>query len=147
MNRRSGRCGSKLLEHAQQQVDVETALVRLVDDQGVVATQLAIALQLLEQDAVRHQLDAAIRAGAIVEAHLVADGAADRGARLLGKAVRQRARGNPSRLRMPDHARHATPGLEAELRELRRLTRARGPAKNDGGIAADRLDDLSPDAP
>ena len=47
------------LEVAEQEVDVEAALVRLVDDDRVVLPQLPVALQLGEQDAVGHQLDPA----------------------------------------------------------------------------------------
>ena len=57
--RSSGRCGSTRLQHAEQEIDVETALVRLVDDQRVVAAQQPVVLQLAQQDAVRHHLDAA----------------------------------------------------------------------------------------
>ena len=44
------------LQHAEQEIDVETALMRLVDDQRVVPPQRPVALQLLQQDAVGHQL-------------------------------------------------------------------------------------------
>jgi hypothetical protein len=54
---RSGRRGQQLLEVAEDEVDVEAALVRLVDDERVVAAQVTVALQLGEQDAVGHHLD------------------------------------------------------------------------------------------
>jgi len=56
MIRRSGRAWGKLLEYAQQQINVEAPLVSFVDDQRVVAPQAAVALQLFEQDAISHQL-------------------------------------------------------------------------------------------
>ena len=56
---RSGRRGQQPLEVAEQEVDVEAALVRLVDDDRVVAAQQPVALDLGQQDAVGHQLDAA----------------------------------------------------------------------------------------
>ena len=47
----------QLLEVAEQEVDVQAALVRLVDDDRVVAPQHPVALDLGQQDAVGHQLD------------------------------------------------------------------------------------------
>jgi hypothetical protein len=49
----------QLLEIAQQEIDVEAALVRLVDDDRVVGAERAIGDGLGEQDAVGHQLDRA----------------------------------------------------------------------------------------
>ena len=95
--------------------------MRLVDDQRVVAAQLPVVLQLAQQDAVRHQLDAAVRAGAIGEAHLVADRAADGRAELRGEAAGDGARGDASRLRVTDQPERAAAGFEADLRQLRRL--------------------------
>ena len=102
MTRSSGRCGSRRFEHAEQEVDVEAALVRLVDDQRVVAAQQAIVLQLAQQDAVRHQLDARVRSGAVGEAHLEADGTADARPQLLREARGNRARRDAPRLRVTD---------------------------------------------
>ena len=55
-----GAPGEQLLEVAEQEVDVEAALVRLVDDDRVVAAQHPVAVDLVEQDAVGHQLDARV---------------------------------------------------------------------------------------
>ena len=52
-----GAAGQQLLEVAEDEVDVEAALVRLVDDQRVVAAQHPVGLDLGQQDAVGHQLD------------------------------------------------------------------------------------------
>ena len=52
-----GAPGQQLGQIAEQEVDVEAALVGLVDDDRVVRAQLAVGLDLGEQDAVRHQLD------------------------------------------------------------------------------------------
>ena len=53
--------GQQLPEVAEDEVDVQAALVGLVDDQGVVAAQHPVALDLGEQDAVGHHPDAASR--------------------------------------------------------------------------------------
>ena len=67
--------------------------MRLVDDQRVVAAQQSIVLQLAQQDAVGHQLHAAVRPGAIGEAHLIADGRRRRSCRARPRGgSRSRAR-------------------------------------------------------
>ena len=57
-----GRRSQQPLEVPEQEVDVEAALVRLVDDDRVVGEQLAVALRFGEQDAVGHELDVRIAA-------------------------------------------------------------------------------------
>jgi hypothetical protein len=46
-----------LADVAQQKIDVEAALVRLVDDDGVVGLEQRVGLRLGQQDAVGHELD------------------------------------------------------------------------------------------
>ena len=92
----------QLLEVAEQEVDGEAALVRLVDDDRVVLAQHAVAVDLVEQDAVGHQLDAGVLAHPVGEAHLVADELADLLAELLGDALGDRAGGDAARLGVPD---------------------------------------------
>ena len=69
----------QLAQVAEQEVDVEAALVRLVEDQRVVAQQPAVALDLGEQDAVGHQLDQGAVADLVGEPDRVADRLAERG--------------------------------------------------------------------
>jgi hypothetical protein len=113
-----GPLREQLLEVAEDEVDVEAALMRLVDDQGVVRRQQPIVLQLGEQDAVGHQLDQGVRPGPVGEPHLVPDDAAERGVQLLGDALGNRAGRDPARLGVPDHARDAPAELQADLRQL-----------------------------
>jgi hypothetical protein len=68
-----GPLRQQLLEVAEQEIDVQAALVRLVDDQRVVLAEPRIALRLGEQNAVGHQLDVGLRRSAVGEADLVAD--------------------------------------------------------------------------
>ena len=49
----SGRFGSSR-DVAEQEIDVEAALVRFVDDDGVVGVQEAVGLRLGQQDAIGH---------------------------------------------------------------------------------------------
>ena len=107
------------LEVAEDEVDVEAALVGLVDDQGVVAAQVAVALQLGQQDAVGHHLDPALLGGAVGEPHLVADGLTQLGAELLGDPLGHAARRDPARLGVADQA-----------AAWRRCRRARAPGRS-----------------
>src|SRR5690606_23544002 len=52
-----GAAGQQPGQIPQQEVDVEAAFVRLVDDQGVVPAQIPVVGQLRQQDPVGHQLD------------------------------------------------------------------------------------------
>ena len=106
----------ELAEVAEEEVDVEAALVGLVDDQHLVGAQQAVPLDLGEQDAVGHHLDVRVRAHSVVEADRVADRLADLGAELLGDALGHRPGGQPAGLRVPDQAAHAEAQLEAQLR-------------------------------
>ena len=87
---RSGRRGSSRLQVAEDEVDVQAALVRLVDDQRVVAEQLPVVLQLGQQDAVGHQLDQRAVAGRVGEADLVADRARRAGCPARRRCARRR---------------------------------------------------------
>ncbi len=120
-----GPAGEHVGEVAEQEVDVEAALVGLVDDQGVVAAQQPVALHLCQQDAVGHELDQGVLAHLVREAHRVADQVAHLGAQLLGDAGRHRAGGQAPGLRVPDQPPHTATQLEAHLRELRALARPR----------------------
>ena len=108
---------------AQQEVDVERALVGLVDDDRVVAAQVAVALQLGQQDAVGHQLDPARGRGLVGEPHLIADEIPERGPELGGDPLRDRACRDPARLGVPDDPVRTSAHLQADLGQLRRLPR------------------------
>jgi hypothetical protein len=127
----------QLLQEAQQEVDVEAALVRLVDDERVVGREPPVALGLGEQDAVGHQLDERVGLRVVGEAHLVADGLARRRAELLRDPRGHRARGDAPRLRVTDQPPLAAAFREADLRELRGLAGS--------GLAADDDDLIRPD--
>ncbi len=125
-----GAAGEQLLEVAEQEVDVQAALVRLVDDQGVVLVQVPVGLDLGQQDAVRHQLHQGVLAGLVGEPDLPADGLAERGVQLLGDALGDRAGGDPAGLGVADQAAHAAAQLQADLRDLGGLSGA-GLARHD----------------
>jgi hypothetical protein len=137
-----GAAGEEPVEVPEEEVDVEAALVRLVDDERVVLPELAIGLDLGEQDAVGHQLDEGVVARLVGEAHLVADRSAERGVQLLGDPVGHRAGGQPARLGVADEPPHAAPQLQADLRELGRLPGAGLPGDDHDLVVADGRRDL-----
>ena len=120
-------------EIADQEVDVQAALVRLVQDERVVAAQHPVALDLGEQDAVGHQLDERAVADLVGEPHRVADDITERRVQLVGDALRDRARGEPARLGVPDRAAHAAAEFETDLGQLGRLART-GLARDDDDL-------------
>ena len=105
----------------QQEVDVQAALVRLVDDQRVVLVQVRVVMAFGQQHAVGHQLDVAVLVRLVAEAHLETDFAADLDTQFLGDARSHRARRQPPRLGVADFAANAEAGFEADLRQLRGL--------------------------
>ena len=106
----------QLVQVAEQEVDVEAALVGLVDDDRVVAPQVAVALQGREQDPIGHHADPGVLADAVVEAHREADDVTDHRAQLLGDALGDGSRGDPARLGVADQTMDAAPEIEAQLR-------------------------------
>ena len=131
--------GQQLLEVAEQEVDVEASLVRLVDDDRVVAAQHPVVGQFRQQDAVGHHLHPRPGAHLARETHLVADELADLDPALGGDALRDRPRGDPARLgvRDPFPARE-----QADLGKLRRLARAGLAGHDDDLVVADQLRDV-----
>jgi hypothetical protein len=131
----------QLLQVTEQEIDVEAALVRFVDQDRVVFGQPAVGLDLGQQDAVGHELDRGAVADVVAEAHLVADHAAERRAQFIGDASRHRACGDASRLGATDHAGGAAACGQAQLRNLRGLARAGFACDHHHRMLADQFDD------
>ena len=131
--------GEQAGEVAEQEVDVEAALVRLVDDHGVVAAQQRVAVDLGQQQAVGDEPHQRVLRAAVAEAHGVPDRPAERHLQLVRDPLGHRARGEPARLRVGDRAADAAAELEAELGDLRRLARAGLARHDDDLVVADRL--------
>ena len=116
-----GPAEAELAQVAEQEINIERALVGLVDDQGVVLPEQRVALQLGEQHAVGEVFDDGLGRGVVGEPDLAADFAAPWHAQLLRHPARNRQRGHPARLRAGDAAGGAAAGGEAHLGNLRRL--------------------------
>jgi hypothetical protein len=136
-----GTLGEDPREVAEQEVDVQRSLVRLVDDDRVVAAQQPVAVDLVEQDAVGDERDLRVRRHLVGEAHLVADRAAERHLELVRDALGDRPRGDAARLRVGDGG---AAELEADLRQLRRLARPGRTRDDDDLMPRDRARDLVP---
>ena len=110
----------------------------LVDDDRVVPQQVPVVVDLGEQDAVGHQLHQRVRAGVVTEPDRVAHCPADRRTGLLGNALRQGARRDPTRLGVTDHAADPAAELQAQLGQLGGLPRTRLAGNDHHLIALDR---------
>ncbi len=111
----------------------------LVEDQGVVAQQATVTLDLGEQDAVGHQLHQSAVADLVGEAHRVAHGLAQRSGELVGDALRDGARGQSPRLGVADGAADSAAEVEADLGKLRGLAGAGRAGHHDHLILGDGL--------
>jgi hypothetical protein len=132
------------LEIPDQEVDVEAALVRLVQDDGVVLPEPGIALHLGQQDAVGHQLDRGAGLGLVGEADLVADVPAERRAELLRDALGHGARRDAPRLGVADPLGAPPPHRETDLGDLRGLPRTGLAAHDRHRVILDGARDLVP---
>ena len=92
------------LEVAEDEVNVQAAFVRLVNDEGGVAAQQLVVLNFGEQNAVGHELDSAVFAHFGGESHLVADGFTDFLTEFFGDAFGDGACGEAARLGVADEA-------------------------------------------
>ena len=112
--------------HGERQVGVDAALVELVEDDRADVLQERIGLEHLDEDALGDDQQAGRRSGPAVEAHVVADLAADRPAALLRDAPGGGAGGDPPRLEHDDSALAREPGVEQRRRHARGLAGAGG---------------------
>ena len=140
-----GPAWEQLPDVPENEVDVEAALVRLVDDQGVVAAQHPVLADLGQEDAVGHEFHQRPLAHLGGEPDLVADAVPQPLADLLRDPLRDRARGEPARLGVADQPPDAAAQLQADLGELGGLARAGLPRDDHHLVVADgRSDVLDP---
>ena len=94
-------------------------------------------LDLGQQDPVGHHLDQRCVADAVGEANRVPDRGAELDTELLGDPLGDRAGGDAARLRVTDQAGDPAAQLEAQLRQLGALPRARLAGDDDDLMVAD----------
>ena len=134
-----GAAGEQLAQVAEQEVDRQRPLVRLVDDDGVVAPQLAVVVDLLQEQTVGHELDLRLCRALVVEPHGVADLGTERDVALLGDPLGDRPGRDAPRLRVRDLL---APQAQRDLGQLGRLAGAGLAGHDHDLVVADRLGDL-----
>ncbi len=134
--------GQDAAQVTEQEVDVQAALVGLVDDDRVVLLEQLVALDLGQQDAVGHHLDLGVARGFAGEPHVEADLVADGRAQFLGDALGHGARGKAARLGVADHALFAQAELEQHLGQLGGLARSGLAGHDDHLVVLDRRHDV-----
>ena len=97
-----GPARQDLAQVAQQEVDVQAALVGLVDDERVVGLEQRVGLRFGQQNAVGHQLDRGALGEPVLEAHLVAHHLAQGRLQLFRDALGHAAGGDAARLGVAD---------------------------------------------
>ncbi len=136
--------GEDGLQDAENEIDVEAPLVRLVDDDRVVSAKEGIVLRLHEEDPVGHDLKEGVAGGPVVEADLIADRTADLLSHLFGNPPGDGGRRDPPRLSAADQTGEPATRLQAHLRDLGRLPGAGLAGDNDHGMFPDRRHYLLP---
>ena len=132
----------QLFDIAQQKIDVETAFVGFIDDDGVISREVAVTVGFREQNAVSHHLHQGVVGGLVVEADFVADRVLATLFQFLRQACGEGACGNAARLGAADHAVDAAAELQTDFRQLRGFARAGFPAHNHHLVVIDELGDL-----
>ena len=119
----------QVFQVAEQEVDIQRAFVRLVDDQYLILAQAAVVAGFGKQDAVGHELEYSRFCGAVVEADLIADAGSRFAAQFLRDAAGHRRGRDPARLGAADPSAPPVAECECDLGKLGGLAAA--------GVAAD----------
>ena len=105
----------ELFQIAQQKINVQAALVRLINNDGVILHQQAILLDFRQQDTVGHQLNHGVFADVVAEADFITDTATRLALQLFGNTVSDGARRQSTRLGVANQAFQAAPQLHADF--------------------------------
>ena len=126
-------------KNSEEEIDIEGAFVRFVDDDDFIRVEKAIRLRLREEDTVRHEFDEGTVGGFVGKTNFEADLVADGGSELFRDALSDRPRSDTTRLRVPDEPARAESEFEAQLRKLRRFAAPRFAADDDYLILRDEF--------
>ena len=122
---------NQLAQIAQQKVDVKTALVRFINDEGVIAQQLRIMLNFGQQDTVGHQLDSRMLIGIVGKTHLKTDRFTQRHLQLFGQTRGHITRCETPRLGMTDQPTTTAARFQTQLGNLSCFPRTGFPRDHD----------------
>ena len=111
-------------QRAKQKVDIQTALMRFVNNNCVIAHQQRILRKLRQNNSVGGHAHQRARVRALLETNLVAHQCSQRHAQLRRQTRCRRARCNATRLRVRNFASHAASNLKQHLGQLRGLAAA-----------------------
>ena len=131
------------LHHPEEEIDIERALVRLVDDDRIVLLEEGIGLRFGQKNAVGHDLHQRRVDGMVGEADLEPDGRSRFGLQLLAEAAGDGSRGDSARLRVADLSVDPPADLQADLRELRRFAASGLAADDHRLVPAKKLRDVT----
>src|SRR5690625_3472002 len=90
------------MEDAQLQINIQSPLVSLIDDNGIVFAQERITLGFSQQDTVGHQLDGGIVPAFVIKTDLITNPAPQGCLQLIGNTLSDRGRRHPAGLSMTD---------------------------------------------
>ena len=112
---------------AEQKVNVEAAFMRLIQNQGMILAQIRIMLRFRQKNPIRHELQARIRPGFFLKAHLVTHQTSQVAVQFLRHSAGNGSSSQPSGLGAPYSAPHLPGKLHGHFRELGSLTGSRLP--------------------
>ena len=136
--------GQNSLQVAKQEIDVETAFVHLVDDQGVITTQQAVIVQFPEQDAVGHDFHVSGFCSLVTEPNLRRRDSGLRTTELAIQTGRDTACRKSARLGLTDVRTSAPSQLQADFRNLGRFSRPCCPSNYTHLVLVDELGESLP---
>ena len=134
--------GEQVFEMAEEEINSQGTFMRFIEDDDFVIAQFRVALDLGQEHAVSHELEAGGLGGLIAEPNLATDFATPVDAQLLGNAFRHAKGGNAARLGAANASHAAKTGRPTHLGYLRGFARA-GLARDDYHLMfANGRDDL-----
>ena len=134
--------GQELAQIAEQEIDVETALMGFIDDDRVVAVQKPVMLDLRQQDAVGHHLYPGLLRSVVGKANLIPDLLAGLLSDFLGNAGRHAACGNSARLGMTNQPPDTPAAVHTDFRDLCGFTGTGFPGNDYHLMVFDGLPDI-----
>ena len=137
----------EILDQGESDIAEEVSLVKFIEHDGSDFGKLAVILQPAQQNALGDEADAGGRSGAVVEADLITDFAAQFDLSLRGDSCCHGSCGHPSWLQNDDEFVSADFGVAQHLRDLGRLSRPGWCDENEAISVLQRAQDVIVDLP